>query len=113
MISLEHMVETKQEAHQISLIILTGAKNIEISAELQNRLQKLYLNKYLAKGNKISIIFYGKMLSFEIKNVEQFANDVNINVLSNLTMKINALSTESNKHIFYKITNKTTWNIYR
>lgn len=113
MVSLNKLRETKCKAHQVSVIVLTGAKNLDISPELQNRLQKLFLNKYLTTGNRISIIFYGKTLSFEVKNIEHIIDDIDVNEVSCLAEKISNLSTESSKQIFYKITDKTMWNIYR
>lgn len=57
-------------ARKICLLALNAPKLFELTSELTNRIQKSYIQKLLAVGNKIIIMYYGKKLIFEIHSIE-------------------------------------------
>lgn len=115
LISLTLLCSEIPEANQISVIIVNSSKNIEISPELQNRLQKFYLNKYVTCGNKLSLMFYGKRLIFEVKSIQNFEQKLTNHCkggITSLEEKLKQLSTNYTD-CFYRITDKTNWSIFR
>lgn len=64
------MKSSIKDAKLITLVLLGSKKSIELSSELHTRIHKLYIERLLAVGNKISIIFFGKPMKFEIKAIQ-------------------------------------------
>lgn len=61
---------TKQ-AKQITLVALNAPKTLQLTSELNLRLKKLHLNRFVTEGNKLSCIFYGKILEFTVKKIQE------------------------------------------
>lgn len=92
-------------ARKFNVVALNASKRIEINSEISNRLHKSYLNKLLTVGNKINILYYGKVLTFEIKHIEPFENE-------SLVENLERLSIEK-KAMFYKVVDKTSWTVFK
>ncbi|EFA02694.2 Transitional endoplasmic reticulum ATPase TER94-like Protein [Tribolium castaneum] len=92
--------EQLSEAYRVTLVALNKPKSLEFTPELTNRLQKTFVEKIFCVNNRLSLMFFGKVLMFEIKSIEseQLADD-----FGNLTIK--------GSH-FYKITTKTSWTLF-
>lgn len=96
-------------ANRVTLVILNGPKSLEITSELQNRISKSHTDRILTEGNRISIMFYGKILKFEVKSVETSDKEINIeNHFSRLNISIS-----SDGHEFYRTSGSTKWIMYR
>ncbi|KAJ8931196.1 hypothetical protein NQ314_015919 [Rhamnusium bicolor] len=93
-------------ANYITLVILNGPKSLEITSELYNRISKSYMNRILTVGNKISMMFYGKNLKFEVKSIETRESKSNLsNNFSKLTVQ--------DKYEFYMTSESTKWRLFR
>jgi hypothetical protein len=91
------------EASKISVVILNGPKFLDITTELTNRIQNAHSDKLYCVGNRISIMYFGKNLKFEIKTIETSSDNLVEEHFKNLTIE---------EHIFYRITNKTMWRMF-
>ncbi|KAJ3631466.1 hypothetical protein MTP99_012593 [Tenebrio molitor] len=91
------------EASKISVVILNGPKFLDITTELTNRIQNAHSDKLYCVGNRISIMYFGKNLKFEIKTIETSSDNLVEEHFKNLTIE---------EHIFYRITNKTVWRMF-
>lgn len=112
MVALSAVRDGILEAFQISVVLTNNAKNIEISNEMQNRLNKLYVNTYLTVGSKLSVMFYGKKLIFEVKSINSTEKELKTDYLTKLEEGIANLSTNVSQ-AFYKVTEKSFWNLFR
>lgn len=93
-------------ANSIVLVILNGPKSLEVTSELHNRISKSHTDRILTAGNRISIMFYGKILKFEVKSLE--TNDKEINIENNFS-RLNI----EDRHEFYRTSESTKWTLYR
>ncbi|XP_018571693.1 spermatogenesis-associated protein 5 [Anoplophora glabripennis] len=93
-------------ASRITLIVLNGPKSLEITSELYNRVSKSYTDRIFTVGNKISVMFYGKILKFEVKSIETSEKEINLeNNFSRLCIE--------DQHEFYRTSEATKWTVYR
>lgn len=90
----------------ITLVALNAPKPLEISTELCNRLTKTFEGRFLTVSNKIGIMFYGKMLKFEVTAISDSGSQ------DSLEDNFNNLLV-NDAHIFYRATETTKWRIYR
>lgn len=79
---------------------------LEVNTELYNRISRSHIGHIITIGNKISIMFYGKKLKFEIKSIEPHKN-------ASIESNFQKINLEENKHEFFKIDGNTKWNVYR
>ncbi|KAJ8976502.1 hypothetical protein NQ317_018446 [Molorchus minor] len=93
-------------AGTITLLILNAPKSLEVTGELYTRISKLHLDHVLTLGNKLSIMFYGKLLKFEVKSIETR------DIYANLETDFSKLRI-CDKHNLYKVYEHTKWNLYR
>ncbi|KRT80225.1 AAA protein [Oryctes borbonicus] len=74
-VTVTNIKSNVRDAKLITLVLLEGKKCIELTPELHTRIQKLYNSRLLAIGNKIEIMFFGKRLRFEVKEVQCDTNE--------------------------------------
>lgn len=79
---------------------------LEFNTELYNRISRSHIGHIFTIGNKISIMFYGKNLKFEIKSIEHHKN-------TSIESSFEKINLEENQHEFFKIDENTKWNLYR
>lgn len=80
---------------------------LELNTELCNRISKSHIGHILTTGNKISIMFYGKVIKFEIKLIKGEEMDVNLaDSFKNINLDKEDLE-------LYKIDESTKWKIYK
>lgn len=79
----------------------------EFNAELYNRISRSHIDHILTTGNKISIMFYGKNLKFEIKSIEPTKNTLTFE------SSFQSMSLEEQTYEFFKINENTKWTLYR
>ncbi|RZC40441.1 spermatogenesis-associated protein 5 [Asbolus verrucosus] len=97
------MPENHPEASKISVVILNGPKSLEINPELSNRLHKAHNDKFYCVGNRISMMYFGKILKFEIKLIETKPSQ---------ELEENFRQLKIDGHNFFKTTNKTMWKLF-
>lgn len=96
------------EANAVCLVILNAPKTLEITSELQHRIHKAHIDQYFTIGNKISIMYFGKILKFEIKSIEsntESSEDYLEEQFTNLSL--------DKQNLFFKTTEKTSWKLFR
>lgn len=94
-------------AKSVQIVVLNCTKILELNSELYNRISKSHSGHILTVGNKIYIMFYGKVLKFEIKSIEAEKGD------SDLEVAFQQLHFKDENYQFFKITDSTKWKIYR
>lgn len=96
-------------AKRIFLSGLNTPKLFEISKELNNRIHKSNIDKILIKGNKISVIYYGKQLLYEVSHIEADDSDLQLeDGLRNLS-----LENKKSAYAFFKVTESTIWKLFK
>lgn len=107
-VNLRRMVTSNVKgAGEVVLIILNRQKYAHCLDELKLRLRKLHLERYLTVGNRISVFFFGVQLMFEIKLIIPFGHEGNVKSEKSDDVTV------GNVFEFYKITDKTKWNLCR
>lgn len=92
------------EAYTVHLIGLNCNKSLKLTSELINRITRTYNKKIITLGNKICLMYFGKILKFEIKLIEGASE-------FNLESSFECLKINSNDQ-FYRITEKTKLKIF-
>ncbi|XP_018327434.1 spermatogenesis-associated protein 5 [Agrilus planipennis] len=93
----------KADAKEITIIPINNL-NIQISPELINRIQNIYLNKLLTVGNTINVLFFGKTIHFKIVHINSFE--------STIEDEFKKLSIVENTSVFFNVCNKTKWKLF-
>ncbi|KAF5275487.1 hypothetical protein FQA39_LY18642 [Lamprigera yunnana] len=84
-------------------IIVIALNKIEITSNLMNRLHKLHLDRLLMVGNKISLLYFGRLLYFKVQLIQCFQLETNLQTLME----------ECNIDVsFYGVTENTSWSIF-
>lgn len=92
-------------AKRIHLAGLNIPKSLEITSELSNRMHRTNVGKILMQGNKISLMYYGKLLVYDVHCVE--TDDMSVeDGMKNLSLENTSTS-------FYKVTEQTTWKLFK
>lgn len=79
---------------------------LEFNNELYNRISKSHNGCIVTVGNKISIMFYGKNIIFEVKSInKEYGMD--------LESKLKKMTIDEQKFDFFKINETTKWNLFR
>lgn len=94
-------------AESIHLVILNAPKILEINSELNNRISKSYNGHILFVGNIISLMYYGKMLKFEIKTIESSTKE------SKLETQFEAMNLKNEGPEIFRTNEITQWKLYR
>ncbi|KAI4463431.1 aaa-family atpase [Holotrichia oblita] len=94
-----------RNASLITLVLLDNRKYMELTTELHTRIHKLYHSRILAVGNKIEITFFGKVLKFEIKEIQCAKSESRelVNEFCELTIY---------DEDFFKVTNTTKFILF-
>lgn len=95
-----------RKASRIYLVVLNGSKVLDLSPEIVNRIHKSYLQKILIQGNRMSIMYYGKSLLFEVKLIEPDEND-------NLEDSLKELSLNDQYTSCFEVCEKTSWKLFK
>lgn len=93
-------------ASRIYLVVLNGSKVLDLSSEIVNRIHKSYLQRILLPGNRISIMYYGKSLLFEVKLIEPSEKD-------DLEGSLKELSINEEYTSCFKVDEKTNWKLFK
>lgn len=95
-----------REAATIYLVVLNGPKLLKLSSEVVNRIHKSYLQKILIPGNRISIMYYGKSLIFEVKLIEPPEDN-------SLEDNFKELNIDESYMTYFRVEEKTKWKLFR
>ncbi|XP_022906319.2 ATPase family gene 2 protein homolog A [Onthophagus taurus] len=96
------------DANTVTLILLNNQKSFVLCTELQTRISKSYAHKVIAKNNLITIVFYGRLLRFVVKSIQcdpiQFIE---------AELGEMCLEHDTNSLVFYQITEKTQFKLFK
>lgn len=96
-----------RNAKRILLTGLNTPKLFDVSNELSNRIHKSNLGKVLTKGNKISLIYYGKLLLYEVYDIEKDDTSSVEDELENLSLE------NKTQTCFCEVTERTSWRLFK
>lgn len=95
-----------KEARKIYLVSLNAPKSLDLTSEVTNRIHRSYLAKLLASGNRVGIRYFGKLLLFQIKQIEPLIKE-------ELEVHLQELSLDNPQAEFFQVTEKTEWILFR
>ncbi|KAK9744285.1 AAA+ lid domain [Popillia japonica] len=105
LVTVANIKSNVRNASLITLVLLDSKKYMELTTELHTRIHKLYHSRLLAVGNRIEIMFFGKVLRFEIKEIQSEKSDSGglVNEFCELTIYDDT---------FFKVTNTTKFILF-
>lgn len=102
--SVSKLDNNLKPASLVTVILLNGPKALEINPDLINRISKNFIGKILKTENKVNLMYFGKILKFQIKSIEARQQDDLVESFNKLQLK------ESE---FFTINEKTKWKMYK
>ncbi|KAK5644226.1 hypothetical protein RI129_008071 [Pyrocoelia pectoralis] len=101
-VKVEKFDHNQKPAQQIILKPLTNS-NIEFTHDARMRIHKAHLNHFLTKGNRVTVLYFGTFLIFEVI-------DITFKPAANLDEQFEDISLAPQ---FFQVVENTSWSIFR